>query len=371
MDSNTTHERDSPLTPTLGSLDDFEGFIDATITIEACDVVNLMSLVAAIAGARSASLYVADYGLTWLQRVGVDGPDGNALPLASTPAGRAFIDQRPVIDPDHPGTVWMPLADGSDRTGVLEIVADATTRAEFRRLERVTRVVGLVLTSQRRFSDLIERCRRARPLSRTAEMQWGLLPPLSCETSHISISGILEPAYEAGGDSFDYALNHHTVHIAVIDAVGHGMAAMLMSTSAINSLRNGRRQGHSLETAYLDTGIASELTCRASMPMGLGGAIAEVAVDQLEPDDRILFHTDGVIESRPVGGVQFGSDSLLARLITATTNEMNAAETVRQLANDVLTHVNGPLADDASLLLIDYKGPPQTEAVGPPRNRVS
>ena len=230
----------------------------------------------------------------------------------------------------------MPLADGSDRTGVLEIVADATTRAEFRRLERLTRVVGLVLTSQRRFSDLIERCRRARPLSKTAEMQWGLLPPLSCETSHISISGILEPAYEAGGDSFDYALNHHTVHIAVIDAVGHGMAAMLMSTSAINSLRNGRRQGHSLETAYLDTGIASELTCRASMPMGLGGAIAEVAVDKLEPDDRILFHTDGVIESRPVGGVQFGSDSLLARLITATTNEMNAAETVRQLANDGL-----------------------------------
>lgn len=414
MDSNATHERDSPLIPTLGSLDDFEGFIDATITIEACDVVNLMSLAAATAGARSASLYVADYGLTWLQRVGVDGPDGNALPLASTPAGRAFIDQRPVIDPDHPGTVWMPLADGSDRTGVLEIVADATTRAELRRLERVTRVVGLVLTSQRRFSDLIERCRRARPLSRTAEMQWGLLPPLSCETSHISISGILEPAYEAGGDSFDYALNHHTVHIAVIDAVGHGMAAMLMSTSAINSLRNARRQGHSLETAYLDTGtviasqfgnsnfvtgqvasidvatgtmywinaghplpirirdgIASELTCRASMPMGLGGAIAEVAVDQLEPDDRILFHTDGVIESRPVGGVQFGSDSLLARLITATTNEMSAAETVRQLANDVLTHVNGPLADDASLLLIDYKGPPQTEAVGPPRNRVS
>ena len=72
------------------------------------------------------------------------------------------------------------------------------------------------------------------------------------------------------------------------------------------------------------------------MPMGLGGAIAEVAVDQLEPDDRILFHTDGVIESRPLGGVQFGSDSLLARLITATTNEMNAAETVRQLANDGL-----------------------------------
>ena len=102
------------------------------------------------------------------------------------------------------------------------------------------------------------------------------------------------------------------------------------------------------------------------MPMGLGGAIAEVAVDQLEPDDRILFHTDGVIESRPVGGVQFGSDSLLARLITATTNEMNAAETVRQLANDVLTHVNGPLADDASLLLIDYKGPPQTEQSGHP-----
>ena len=79
------------------------------------------------------------------------------------------------------------------------------------------------------------RCRRA------AEVQWDLLPPLACSTEQVAVSGILEPAYEIGGDSFDYAFDETRVDFTIVDAIGHGMSAVLMSAAAINSLRNSRR----------------------------------------------------------------------------------------------------------------------------------
>jgi phosphoserine phosphatase RsbU/P len=67
----------------------------------------------------------------------------------------------------------------------------------------VTEVLVLLIVSRRRYTDLVLRSRRAEPLSIAAEMQWSLLPPLTCATDHISASGILEPAYAIGGDTFD------------------------------------------------------------------------------------------------------------------------------------------------------------------------
>ena len=46
------------------------------------------------------------------------------------------------------------------------------------------------------------------------------LPPLSTETPQVVVAGQLEPAYEVGGDLFDYAVNEDVVHLAVLDAMG-------------------------------------------------------------------------------------------------------------------------------------------------------
>ena len=48
-------------------------------------------------------------------------------------------------------------------------------------------------------------------------------PPLTFGTHRVVISGLLAPAYEVGGDAFDYALNGNIAHVAVFDAVGHGL----------------------------------------------------------------------------------------------------------------------------------------------------
>lgn len=63
-------------------------------------------------------------------------------------------------------------------------------------------------------------------------MQWHLLPPLVMTTPQVSVAGALEPAYEVGDDAFDYALNDGTLHLAILDAMGHGLRAAVMANVA-------------------------------------------------------------------------------------------------------------------------------------------
>ena len=137
----------------------------------------------------------------------------------------------------------VPLAEGHELMGVFELTHPAWTDELLGFLEPVVRLLALVVISKRRYTDVVHRTRRVKPLSVAAEMQWDLLPPLACTTACVSVSGILEPAYSIGGDSFDYAMNEDRVGFAVVDAVGHGMPAVLLSSSAINCLRNARREG--------------------------------------------------------------------------------------------------------------------------------
>jgi hypothetical protein len=54
----------------------------------------------------------------------------------------------------------------------------------------------------------------------------------------VAISGILEPCYDVGGDAFDYAIDGQTMHVALFDAVGHGIGASTLTTIAVNAYRN-------------------------------------------------------------------------------------------------------------------------------------
>ncbi len=70
-------------------------------------------------------------------------------------------------------------------------------------LDRVVAVFEMAWIVKCRYTDSAARARRSEPLSAAAEVQWDLLPPTACSTADFSLCGILEPAYEIGGDSFD------------------------------------------------------------------------------------------------------------------------------------------------------------------------
>ncbi|MFE0332396.1 PP2C family protein-serine/threonine phosphatase, partial [Streptomyces sp. NPDC058960] len=86
--------------------------------------------------------------------------------------------------------------------------------------------------------------------ARPAEIQWSLLPPLAMSTPRIELAGMLEPAYDVAGDSFHYALNGDVLHVAMVDAMGHGLDAATMATVVIGAYRHARRISVGLSEIY-------------------------------------------------------------------------------------------------------------------------
>lgn len=369
----------------------------------------LLGEVCRLLGARDARLHVADYALRRLQRIDEGGLIGPPVPIVGTLAGHAFTTGEPVVALDAGTTVaWVPLVDGTERIGLLELEYDGVWSGPLPPLlDAVVAVLVLVLVAKGRYSDHWVRARRSWPLSPAAEIQWDLLPPLSCSTEQVAVGGILEPAYTIGGDSFDYAINGRHLEFAIIDAVGHGMDAVLMAAAAINSLRNSRRTGDDLPTAFhtasalierqfgrslyvtaqlasldVESGsltwinaghvlpmlvrngvYAGDLVCAPSRPLGLGGPIKQVGSVRLQRGDRVLFFTDGIIEARRGDGVRFGRDRLADFLVRAALEDVPVADTARRLSTQVLEYVDAGLHDDATLLLIEYRAKPTTENV--------
>lgn len=357
--------------------------------------------------ADTARILIADYALVTLQELGSDGATSVREQIEGSLPGRAFVKNEMVVTDGDPTRVVVPLAQDGERLGVLELSYDRWNGELLERLDPIARVLTHVLIAKRRFTDVVARSRRTKPLSLAAEMQWDLLPPVSCTTTQASVNGILEPAYTIGGDAFDFALNANLLEFAIVDAVGHGMSAVSMSVAAINSLRNLRREGAGLEAAYYDTGaviakqfadsyfvtgqmgtlaldtgvltwlnaghprpllirdahFVGELECRPSPPMGLGGTVKEIATERLQPGDRVLFFTDGVIEARSPDGGEFGIPRLADLLVRASSDHVSPAETARRLSTSIIDFNHAGLNDDATLLLIDFYGPPRAVAL--------
>ncbi|HEX6656924.1 MAG TPA: hypothetical protein VF065_02510, partial [Ilumatobacter sp.] len=194
--------------------------LDAAARLAPASASALVDEVCQVLSASAGRLYAADYSLRRLQQVDRSGPVGEPQPIAGTIAGRAFISGEVVVSESNPTVVSVPLLDGSNRVGVLELEYERWDGAVPDVLERVVAVFVLILVANNRYSDFWARARRSEPLSAAAEIQWDVLPPLSCSTSDVAISGILEPAYSIGGDSFDYALNGRWLEFAIVDAIG-------------------------------------------------------------------------------------------------------------------------------------------------------
>lgn len=101
-------------------------------------------------------------------------------------------------------TAWLPILDGLERLGVVELTFDETgKRATDRELEVFAALIAEIVLTKGDYGDLFQRVRRRQPMSLAAEIAWRLLPPLTFGTDRVVISSVLAPAYDVGGDSFD------------------------------------------------------------------------------------------------------------------------------------------------------------------------
>ncbi|MFW3172851.1 SpoIIE family protein phosphatase [Geodermatophilus sp. CPCC 206100] len=367
---------------------------------------RLIGQEARIAGATDVSIHLQD--LSQLTLRPLTGPElvGDPLSIADSVAGRAFSTEESVEEPLPDGSVrlHLPLLDGSNRVGVLGLTLPRLTEYDRQLAQRLAGLVADMIVTNDSYTDAFTRVRTAGPLSVSAHMQWQMLPPLSMSTPVIDLAGSLEPAYEVGGDSFDYAFNEHVLHVAVFDAMGHGLEAATMATVIIAAYRHGRLAELPLTALYpamdravatsfpgrfataqlgrLDTQsgllswvnaghppalwvrgsrVVGELTGPVSRPVGFGSGTPVVQTAQLEPGDRVLFFTDGVVEERLPGGEQFGEERLRDLIEQTTAADLTCAETVRRLSHALMAARSGRTSDDASLLLLEWKGPARND----------
>ena len=371
------------------------------------DLASLVAGSAAAAGLADTVIYLADYGQTRLLPLPYPGmPPRVALGIEGTLAGRAYQTGQTQTADSGPGTrrVWRPRTEGSERLGVLEVATLAADPIPVGiELEHFADLVAALLVTRWAYGDVFELVRRVRPMRLPAEIQWRLLPPTAVCTDRVSLCGLLEPWDEVGGDAFDYAINDGRLHVALFDAMGHGLGATLLATVAVGAYRNSRRARLDLPGKYaaIDravaghfggeqfvTGVLLDLDvttgalswvsaghlpplllrherqvrlppARPATPLGLGFTPGPPPLHslQLEPGDRLVLYTVGVVEARRKG--QFFSDERLADfLVRASASGHAGPEVLRRLIRAVLEHQDGVLQDDATVLLLEWGSPP-------------
>ena len=358
--------------------------------------------------ARNVSFLIADLSGRALVRLAY-------VPFGSAPVGRREGDEVATVVPfdggpqeqvlrtqevrvaadDDGWTVLAPVTERGEVIGLLDIGLDAEpSAAAVEEIARTAHALAFVVIANGRYTDLFEWGQRTTRFTLSAEIQRRLLPSsFTCEGGAFTLSGWLEPAASIGGDTFDYSVARNTLHFSVTDAMGHGVASALTATLGVGSLRNTRRAGRSLTEQADAAGVAvaehaptrgafiTAVLGRLDLRSGVCGLInaghvppllvrdgdpapldlprnfplgmfaehhyraGEVA---LRPGDRLVIVTDGTRDRNAA------TMDLPAQLRSIAG--LHPREAVRVLADAVLTAAGPALADDATLLIIDWHG---------------
>jgi serine phosphatase RsbU (regulator of sigma subunit) len=241
---------------------------------------------------------------------------------------------------------------------------------------------------------------RTQRLTLAAEVQWELLPGRCRIRPSFSLAGQLEPSYAVRGDIFDWAEREGLLSLAVLNGMGEGMTAALLTSLATYALRNARRAGLSLadQAALADqavfaehrgathvsalmleldlaTGVLEVVDAGSPMLMLLReGEVQDPPLEaqfplgmfestdyrsqrfELQRADRLVIVSDGVSDSVQEAG-KYG-DAQLRRFVRRSS-PMAPLEAVRSLLGDLRTYLGGvALEDDAVAVVLDWTGAP-------------
>lgn len=313
--------------------------------------------------------------------------------LAGSVYDRVLRSQRLDEEPDAEGgcRIVAPVTNRGDCIGVLDVLVPQADDAVRDGVAQAAHALAYIVVTDRRFTDLYHWGRRTTTMGLAAEIQHQLLPSAPCcEAAQFTLAGGLVPADDIGGDTYDYALDQDTLHLSITDAMGHDTASALLATLTVNALRGARRAGlgildqanaaheairrhgrgmttGQLLRVQLDTGACElvnaghpwplllragrvdELTLRVNMPFGVPAPVRyQVQRLRLEPGDRLVLLTDGM-RDRAAAAVD------LPALVRDTAGE-HPREVVRALTAAVHEACGGSLLDDATTMVLDWRG---------------
>ena len=289
--------------------------------------------------------------------------------------------------------VLCPVTERGDVMGVLELTLPYRPEGDvLGYLGAAAHTLAYVLIASRRHTDLFEWAQRDTPFSLAAEVQRRLLPAAySAEAGQVTLAGWLEPAHNAGGDTFDYSIDREYLYASLTDAMGHSLEAALLATLTVGSLRNSRRaiaspatqadkahaelitharpdqfvtglmarirlaDGH-LEIVnaghprpyLLRSGDVATLDSPAQPPLAVHVGAYNALSFALQPGDRLLLVTDGYLERKAA--------QLDVATVLRNTADRHPRQIVQELARNLLDATGRRLKDDATSLCIDWHG---------------
>ncbi|WP_432544664.1 PP2C family protein-serine/threonine phosphatase [Kineococcus sp. SYSU DK002] len=354
----------------------------------------------------TAVLHLTDHEQRLLLPSPVTGvPPRRPLAVETTLAGRCFRTMEPLPSTSGTPGVWLPVVDGVDRLGVLEVGLPAEPDLDdelfLDRCRMLSHLAGHLIAAKSPYGDGLDHFRRLRPRTVASELLHQVLPPLSFACEGLVVSCLLLPAYDVAADAFDYGIGDDTAHFAVFDATGHDLDGTILAALALAAYRNTRRNGRGLVESvplidrlmaehgrgerfatgvlaeldlstgrlrYLNAGHPAPLLLRGGRVVkeldqghrvlfGLGSGDSEdveLAEEWLQPGDRVVLYTDGVVEARDGEGRFLGQERLEELLHKAAATGLPAPETLRRIAHDVLARQGGVLQDDATLLVAEW-----------------
>ncbi len=323
------------------------------------------------------------------------------LEVDTTGAGRAYQSAAPVdVAVGGSRQLWLPLRDGVERLGVLGVRAARFDDDLMTACMHVASVTAQLLVSKGQFTDQYQTLRRTRSMALGAELRWHLLPPISFSCDRVNVAAGLEPAYEVAGDAFDYALNDDVLHVAIFDGVGHDLEAARLTDLVLGSYRHCRRRALPLLDTYheMDSvvstsfGVEHFVTAQLATidvkrgavqlvnaghpgpllqrrgrlvpvrppsivrPLGIGTGEAATSTIALERGDRLLFYTDGLTDALAPDGSRFG-ERRLADTIERACNETHLpSEAIRRLLHSFVSHRGATWRDDATVVMVEWRG---------------
>ncbi len=225
-------------------------------------------------------------------------------------------------------------------------------------------------------------------------IQLSILPAEFPNSTHFRVAARYVPMTSVAGDFYDYIVaDDHQAGLLIADVSGHGVPAALIASmvklaaasqraladepsrllSGMNSALFGNTQNQFVTAAYVHLNAESrELRYSAAghppMLLSRNGGVIEIeenglmlaafdfaaystAIHKLEPGDRILLYTDGIVEASNAAGDFFGKDRLHESLRETAGLSASAA------ADSIIASVRKWSAkqdDDLTVLVCDY-----------------
>lgn len=327
--------------------------------------------------------------------LGESASGGKSIMIKDVEAEDRIDWKQPEDDPLYVASVIVvPLQVGSTVIGVLAITSNIAgnlfTDLEFVNMQSFAELAAISLDNIYRYSDLLESAALERDISIAEEIQRDLLPRKMPKLKGASVACLSRSMKGLNSDYFDvYPMGEGKVMLTICEIVGRGIPASLVmvmirtllriaakpdvdALSVINKLNQDMTKQVFTEN-YASVGIFlidsdGRFTYSAAsqdpaqifrsatnevetlhiegIPIGIdSNATFQQTIGKLDDEDLVLFHSDGIPESRDKNGNEFGIEKLLniireqsesspAQMVTAIRSELEEFERDTQQQDD-------------------------------------